>query len=209
MSSLEDCGTQKNEKQRRERLGMKFELLKSLIPNPTKPDRATIISDTINYIKELSRTLNELKLRAGKKEGQKYFRTIKIEEGEVHRDMESPSIKSIVDEESDHGQIHGNTNKCSWIQRRFPSTFVDVRTIEDEVYIKLQQIKRMDCPLIVSRVLDELQLEMIHFSGGSVGNCTIFMISSKRTRAQWLGGSSKPWMVRSTVPLIIYADLGL
>lgn len=36
MRSLEEYGTQKNEKQRRERLGKKFEQLKALIPNPTK-----------------------------------------------------------------------------------------------------------------------------------------------------------------------------
>ncbi|KAG0476663.1 hypothetical protein HPP92_013504 [Vanilla planifolia] len=67
MRGLEEYGSQKNEKQRRERLGKKFELLKSLIPNPSKPDRATIVSDTIEYIKELLRTVDELKVRVGKK----------------------------------------------------------------------------------------------------------------------------------------------
>lgn len=90
--------------------------------------------------------------------------------------MESSSIKSNIDE-SDHG-LNGSM-RSSWIQRRSKSTFIDVRIIEDEVYIKLEQRKRVDCFLIVSRVLDELQLELLHLSCGNVGDNHIFMISTK------------------------------
>nr|QDL88385.1 transcription factor EAT1-like isoform X2 [Cymbidium ensifolium] len=177
MRGMEEFGTQKNEKQRRERLGKKFEQLKTLIPNPTKPDRATIVSDTIDYIKELLRTVDELKILVGKKRSKNARSICKLDiENEVHGDMESSSIKSIIDE-SDHA-LNGSM-RSSWIQRRSKSTFVDVRIIEDEVYIKLEQRKLFDCALIVSRVLDELQLELLHLSCGNVGDSHVFMISTK------------------------------
>ncbi|XP_020597597.1 transcription factor EAT1-like, partial [Phalaenopsis equestris] len=140
------------------------------------PDRATIVSDTIDYIKELLRTVDELKVLLERKRS-KNAKTIKLEiENEFHGDMESSSMKSIIDE-SDHG-INGSM-RSSWIQRRSKSTFIDVRIIEDEVYIKLELRKRVDCSLIVSRVLDELQLELLHLSCGNIGDCHIFMISAK------------------------------
>lgn len=144
---------------------------------PSQPDRATIVSDTIDYIKELLRTIDELKILVSKKRSKNSRSICKLEiENEVHGDMESSSIKSIIDE-SDHAQ-NGNM-RSSWIQRRSKSTFVDVRIIEDDVYIKLEQHRRVDCSLIVSQVLDELQLELLHLSCGNIGDSHVFMISTK------------------------------
>ncbi|KAG0448513.1 hypothetical protein HPP92_027791 [Vanilla planifolia] len=162
MRGLEEYGSQKNEKQRRE-FG-------------EEPDRATIVSDTIEYIKELLRTVDELKVRVGKKRCKK-LRSTKLErEDEAHGDIESSTIKSMIDD-GNHG-MNGSV-RSSWIQRRAKGTFVDVRIVEDEAYIRLTQRRKLGCVLNVSKVLDELQLELLHLSGGNIGDCHVFMISAK------------------------------
>ncbi|PKA65677.1 Transcription factor bHLH10 [Apostasia shenzhenica] len=192
----EDFGTQKNEKQRRQRFNDKFEILKSLIPNSTKPDKASILSDTIDYIKELSRTVQELRLLVAKKRS-KIERGIKPEnDDELHGEMDSSSISkpsTTTYVESDHG-LNG-AMRSSRVQRRSKGTFVDVRIVEDEVYIKLAQRRRVGCPLIVSRVLDELQLEPMHLTGGNIGDILIYMKAHQCMQVQWLGGSLKLWRI--------------
>ncbi|KAJ4950196.1 hypothetical protein NE237_027028 [Protea cynaroides] len=50
------------EKQRREQFTEKYKALGSLIPNPRKRDKASVVGDAIEYIRELLRTVQELKL---------------------------------------------------------------------------------------------------------------------------------------------------
>ncbi|XP_073013883.1 transcription factor EAT1-like [Typha latifolia] len=160
------------EKQRRERLTEKFEELKSLIPNRTKDDRATIISDTIDYIKELGRRVGELKLLVERK------RRGKERSDDVVGDMESSSMKPSVDDSGGEQALKGSL-RSSWLQRKSKETYVDVRIVEDEVTIKLTQRKKMSCLPILSKVLDELQLELLHLSGGIIGDCNIYMFNTK------------------------------
>nr|CAD1828612.1 unnamed protein product [Ananas comosus var. bracteatus] len=165
-------GVEKKEKQRRERLSEKYELLKSLIPNRTKDDRATIISDTMDYIRELGRTVNELKLLVEKKRRKKERGKEVLIGEELVGDMESSSVKPFIDEGEHHAS--NASLRSSWLQRKSKETFVDVRIVEDEVTIKITQRKRMiSCLLTASRILDELQLELLHLSGGIIGDCHI------------------------------------
>jgi Helix-loop-helix DNA-binding domain len=98
-------GIEKKEKQRRERLGEKYEMLKALIPNRTKDDRATIVSDAIDYINELCRTVNELKLLVEKKR-LKYCTSASFNN---KLDTESSSIIPTVPTPDHHG-IQFNLN---------------------------------------------------------------------------------------------------
>ncbi|KAK3040958.1 hypothetical protein RJ639_029068 [Escallonia herrerae] len=55
------------EKDRREHLNDKYKALRMLVPNPTKNDKASIVGDAIEYIRELLRTVNALKVLVEKK----------------------------------------------------------------------------------------------------------------------------------------------
>ncbi|KAF2293739.1 hypothetical protein GH714_004422 [Hevea brasiliensis] len=55
------------ELQRRQQLIDKYRTLRDLIPHPMKPDRASVVGDAIEYIKELLQTVNVLKIRLDKK----------------------------------------------------------------------------------------------------------------------------------------------
>ncbi|CAL9064760.1 unnamed protein product [Musa banksii] len=169
-------GGLKNEKQRRERLGKKFEDLKSLIPNSTKPDRASIVADTIEYINELLRTVDELKILVEKKRRWRERARKTATGDQAAGDMESSSITPPMD---DADRASKGVLRSSWLQRRSKDTFVDVRIVDDEANIKLTRRKMMNCMLIVAKVLDELHLELLHLSGGNVGYSHIFMINTK------------------------------
>ncbi|XP_004504639.1 transcription factor bHLH91-like [Cicer arietinum] len=156
------------EKQRREQLNGKYKILRSLIPNPTKVDRASVVGDAIEYIRELVRTKNELTLLVERKRhGREMSKRLKTEDDAA----ESCNIKPFGDAD---GSI-----RTSWLQRKSKDSEVDVRIIDNDVTIKLIQRKKVNCLLFVSKVLDELQLELCHVAGGLVGEYFSFLLNSK------------------------------
>ncbi|MED6137260.1 hypothetical protein PIB30_063457 [Stylosanthes scabra] len=156
------------EKQRREQLNGKYKILRSLIPSPTKMDRASVVGDAIEYIRELLRTVNELKLLVEKKRyGRERCKRKKTEDDAA----ESCNIKPFSDPD---GCI-----RTSWLQRKSKDSEVDVRIVDDDVTIKLFQRKKINCLLSVAKVLDELQLELHHVAGGHVGEYCSFLFNSK------------------------------
>ncbi|XP_057417298.1 transcription factor bHLH10-like [Lotus japonicus] len=156
------------EKERREQLNGKYKILRSLIPSPTKIDRASVVGDAIDYIRELIRTLNELKILVEKKRcGRERCKRARTEDDGA----ESCNIKPFGDPD---GHI-----RTSWLQRKSKDSEVDVRIIDDDVTIKLSQRKKINCLLFASKVLDELQLEIHHVAGGHVGEYCSFLLNSK------------------------------
>ncbi|KAJ4958281.1 hypothetical protein NE237_025392 [Protea cynaroides] len=166
------------EKDRREQINKKYVALRALIPNPTKDDRASVVGDAIEYIRELLRTVDELKVLVDKKKWrQERNKRMKIED-ETTVDIESSSVKShstLTDRE----QSFNGSLRSSWSQRKSKETEVDVRIIDDEVTIKLIQKKKVNCLLLVSKVLDELQLELLHVAGGNIGDHYSFLFNTK------------------------------
>ncbi|KAF5191701.1 Transcription factor eat1 [Thalictrum thalictroides] len=153
------------ERQRREQLNGKFLALKNLVPSPTKSDRASIVHDAIEYIKELLRTVEELKILVDKKRyGTERSKKRKTED-EATGDMESSSMKPhsfLTEREQSNGP-----SRATWIQRKSKEAEVDVRIVEDEITIKLIQRKKINCLLSLSKILDKLHLDLLHMYEGS------------------------------------------
>ncbi|XP_044958914.1 transcription factor TIP2-like [Hordeum vulgare subsp. vulgare] len=173
-------GVEKKEKQRRQRLSEKFTALMLLIPNRTKEDRATVIFDAIEYIQELGRTVEELTLLVEKKRGRR----------EHQGDVVDPAPLVMTGEgECSAGEVTAAVMpampappqpiRSTYIQRKSKETFVDVRIVEDEVNIKLTKRRRDGCLAAASRALDDLHLDLVHLSGGKIGDCHIYMFNTK------------------------------
>ncbi|XP_047318349.1 transcription factor bHLH10-like [Impatiens glandulifera] len=167
------------EKQRREHLSKKYDALKNLVPNPTKSDRASIVGDAIDYIKELLRTVDELKLLVERKRcGRERNKRQKKSEDHIN-DAEQSNSSMIMKTDQSYSNNGPNSLRSSWLQRKTKDTEVDVRIIDDEVTIKLAQRKKINCLLIVSKVLDDFQLDIHHVAGGLVGDNYSFLLNSK------------------------------
>ncbi|KAL0319696.1 UNVERIFIED_CONTAM: Transcription factor [Sesamum radiatum] len=131
----------------------------------SKNDRASIVGDAIDYINELKRTVTELKGWVEKKRCIKEgLKTPKTEDDAL---MEGNESKSLGDMDNPY---NSSSLRSSWLHRKSKNTEVDVRIIDDEVTVKLVQQKRINCLLFVSKVLDELQLDLHHVAGGLIGD---------------------------------------
>ncbi|KAL8214156.1 hypothetical protein R6Q57_003605 [Mikania cordata] len=173
------------EKHRRQQLNDKFDALKNLVPNPTKADRASVVGDAIDYINELKRTVEELTILVQRKRcNQERMKKHKVEDDstlDVERISTRPNDGS-GGADLDRQGYNGNaisTLRSSWLQRKSKNTEVDVRIINDEVNIKLVQQKRINCLLYVSKVLDELQLDIHHVGGGLIGDFYSYLFNTK------------------------------
>ncbi|CAH1416205.1 unnamed protein product [Lactuca virosa] len=181
------------EKHRRQQLNGKFEALKGLVPNPTKADRASVVGDAIEYINELKRTVEELKILVERKRCNRGRMKKHKTEDDSTLDVESIYTKSngggsagagagAGDHAHDQQTYNGNstsTMRSSWLQRKSKNTEIDVRIIDDEVTIKLVQQKRINCLFLVSKVLHELQLDLHHVAGGLIGDFYSYLFNTK------------------------------
>ncbi|CAO2835162.1 unnamed protein product [Amaranthus hypochondriacus] len=172
------------ERQRRQNFNDKYQLLRSLVPNQTKGDRASIVWDAINHINELRRTVGELKLLVEKKRmSRERIKRHKTDQDTPSGGGDQPGngADTVVKPDPDE-EFNGSTAiqlRSSWIQRKCKDTEVDVRIVDDDVTIKLVQRKKINCLLSVSRTLDDLQLDLRHVAGGHVGDYYSYLFNSK------------------------------
>ncbi|KAI4311829.1 hypothetical protein MLD38_036691 [Melastoma candidum] len=172
------------ERDRRSQLKERYGDLRQLIPSPTKNDRASVVGDAIQYIEELKRTVNELRFLIDKKQRERErTKRQKIEDDAVDNGVSGDGDSSITklpmgncDNQSPYS---GTALRSSWLQRKSKATEIDVRIVDDEVTIKILQRKKINCLLHVSRVLDELQLDIHHIAGGHIGEHYSFLFNTK------------------------------
>ncbi|CAH8362686.1 unnamed protein product [Eruca vesicaria subsp. sativa] len=167
------------ERERRCHLNERFEALKLLIPSPTKGDRASILLDGINYINELQRRVSELKFLVERKRCGDRNNNNNLDDCINVDDDENMKKKKKLERDVIDQCSSNNSLRCSWLQRKSKLTEVDVRIVDDEVTIKVLQKKKINCLLVVSKVLDQLHLDLHHVAGGQIGEHYSFLLNTK------------------------------
>ncbi|XP_022773594.1 transcription factor MYC2-like [Durio zibethinus] len=135
------------ERQRRERLNHRFYALRSVVPNVSKMDKASLLSDAVSYIKELRSTINEL-------EAKLQVQSLKSKLNEISV-FDNQSITSTLD----------NTTRSSNFG---PKTMeVDVKIVGSEAMIRVQS---PDVNYPATRLMDALRDLELHVHHASISN---------------------------------------
>ncbi|XP_019256877.1 PREDICTED: truncated basic helix-loop-helix protein A isoform X2 [Nicotiana attenuata] len=142
------------ERRRREKLNERFIILRSLVPFVTKMDKASILGDTIEYVKQLRKKVQDLEARARHTEQSKDAATMKVLQGRGKRRM------NTVD-----GSVGGGQAK---ITASPPSTTedeevvqVEVSIIESDALVELRCAYKEGLLLNVMQMLRELKVEVV------------------------------------------------
>ncbi|KAH7316355.1 hypothetical protein KP509_21G089700 [Ceratopteris richardii] len=164
------------ERQRREFLNEKYQVLRSLIPNPTKGDRASIVQDAIDYVKELKKLNEDLQ---GEILNRRIQKRRKVENDELTKigslwRLGSRNETQFISDTRNHGI---NINIAHELSRL--GTEVEVRISDNEATIKVTQHQPRRTLLDAFVVLDEVDLELLHASGARIGNSDIYMFNVK------------------------------
>ncbi|KAI8546125.1 hypothetical protein RHMOL_Rhmol07G0092100 [Rhododendron molle] len=139
------------EKQRRHKLNSLFCVLRGIVPNVSNMDRASLLSDTVAYIKELQENIGKLeaKLCPKSQETKIYFPNM--------HDNQSTSI-TRVDRHSRLTSLSGNGNGIMLAE-------VDVKVIGSEAVIRVQC---MDVNYPVARLMDAIRALECHVHHASI-----------------------------------------
>ncbi|KAF3434187.1 hypothetical protein FNV43_RR25290 [Rhamnella rubrinervis] len=141
------------ERQRREKLNNRFYALRSVVPNVSKMDKASLLNDAVIYIKELKGRIKELEAQLG-------------EPAAVHNKVENQScmMRSTMRTTS----LVDNRSKSSCWPLSSNAMEVDVKIVGTEAVIRVQ------CPDVnypsarLMNALRDLEFQIYHVSISSV-----------------------------------------
>ncbi|KAL3697606.1 hypothetical protein R1sor_011682 [Riccia sorocarpa] len=151
------------DKQRRHHLNEQYQTLRSLLPNPTKPDRASIVTGAINRIQELKKEIEVLSKGAelGGVNTYQVLQGHKCDTGSTNRDLRATFIKKA----SEHG------------------TEVILRITKNEVHVDITQ---KYTPRFLIRLLGALELNLklpvLSSNGARIRNYNVYRLKTKITQ---------------------------
>ncbi|XP_058082223.1 transcription factor GLABRA 3-like isoform X2 [Magnolia sinica] len=194
-----------SERRRREKLNEKFLVLRSLIPSISKVDKASILGDTIEYLKELERRVEEL-------EGCKEFTESGARERRKH-----PDIVERTSDNYGNNEIVANGQKLSinkrkacdidkaadvelnWVLSKDCLADMTVTIIEKEVVIEMRCPWR-ECLLI--EIVDAIS--GLHLDAHSVQSSTIDGVLTLALKSKFRGGAvASAGMIKQTLQRVV------
>ncbi|KAM0825242.1 hypothetical protein ACQ4PT_069685 [Festuca glaucescens] len=137
-----------SERRRREKLNEMFLILKSLVPSIHKVDKASILAETIAYLKELEQRVKELE-----SSGRAPTRPITVTTGRRRHDVAGRKVSAGSKRKaSELGD--GNTEREHLSMDDGPSNVVNVTVMDKEVLLEVQCRWK---ELLMTRVFDALK----------------------------------------------------
>nr|QJQ51168.1 bHLH transcription factor bHLH5.1 [Gardenia jasminoides] len=152
------------ERRRREKLNERFIILRSLVPFVTKMDKASILGDTIEYVKQLRKTIQELEARIRQMEADERRKKNAKEQrsssnntaarAQVEQGLDRRKMRKVEGSPKDGGKPKVVVPPAEGgIQ-------VEVSIIESDALVELQCPHREGLLLDVMQMLRELRVEI-------------------------------------------------
>ncbi|XP_004309579.1 PREDICTED: transcription factor MYC2-like [Fragaria vesca subsp. vesca] len=138
------------ERQRREKLNHRFYALRSVVPNVSKMDKASLLSDAVVYINNLKTKIEEL-------------------EAKIHAQPKKHKSSVMSDNTLDYSQM---TNSLTY--RAAAATEVDVKIVGSEAMIRVRCPDDEDYPN--ARLMNALKDLELHIHHASISSVNDFML---------------------------------
>ncbi|XP_068640188.1 LOW QUALITY PROTEIN: transcription factor EGL1-like [Aristolochia californica] len=190
-----------SERKRREKLNEKFLILLSLIPSISKIDKASILGDTIEYLRELERRVNEL-------EAFKDFAASEPRERRKHPDVvertsdncgHNANEKRNLINKRKASDIDEADAELNWVVSKDGLADVTVTIVDKEVSVELRCPWR-DCLLL--EIVDAIS--SLHLDAHSVQSSTTDGILALMLKSKFRGAAvESAWMIKQALQRVI------
>ncbi|CAA6663501.1 unnamed protein product [Spirodela intermedia] len=154
------------ERKRREKLNEKFLALRSLVPSGTKVDKASVLGDTVNYIKQLLRRMEEYEARIRQMESEKTTIAPNVfasDGGERTRNPKRRSEATGVTTRAGRKRPRASCNDGELVN----GGSLHVSVIETDMLVEMK-CQNVDGLLVrIMEVLEELRLDTISITSAS------------------------------------------
>nr|WHU52354.1 bHLH42-1 protein [Tulipa gesneriana] len=187
------------ERRRREKLNERFIILRSLVPFVTKMDKASILGDTIEYVKQLRRRIQDLESQIRQMESNQRSKETAFQRPSNSKDQTvqiygNPNAVQQAYSCRDKVAFSGN-KKLSVVNEgkgaakdvkavEASSTNVQVSIIESDALLELQCVYRDGLLLKIMQSLDGLQLEVKSVQSSSTNSTFSAEIRAKVKEVQ-------------------------
>ncbi|CAL0307932.1 unnamed protein product [Lupinus luteus] len=131
------------ERQRREKLNHRFYALRSEVPNVSKMDKASLLSDAVSFINELKTKINEL---------------------EKNKCSNNKEVKLVMRDRMKNNKIKATTNSTVVNQRGPNNVEVDVKVVGNDAMVRVQMEKVNHPGARLMGVLRDLNFQVHHAS---------------------------------------------
>ncbi|KAK7275419.1 hypothetical protein RIF29_16535 [Crotalaria pallida] len=110
------------ERQRREKLNHRFYALRAVVPNVSRMDKASLLSDAVTYINELKAKIEYL---------EKDHKKVKLEMGDAMDNNSATATSTVVDQRGPNNNSNSNSNNGFGVE-------VDVKMVGGDAMVRVQ-----------------------------------------------------------------------
>ncbi|KAG0486216.1 hypothetical protein HPP92_008311 [Vanilla planifolia] len=191
-----------SERRRREKLNEKFVILRSLVPSISKVDKASILADTIEYLKELERRVEELESCKGDTDLGMTKRSSYPDIAERTSDnygnnrLDCQVTSTKKRKACDNNEAEGEHPLLS---TKGGAVDINVTTMEKEVLVEMQCPWRNFLLLDLVEAMSNIQLDVHLVQTSTIDGCLAITMRAKFMNTVIVS----PWMIKRALQRVV------